>query len=156
MLKKMIKIMMLLSIIVMTISSCATFAQVSGPVRYVRVLSFEGISKDDIYSRVRLWISEVQRHAPLEIDYSDRNAGVIRGHMTVTTNPRTIKQVRSLTTIEIQEERLRISFTNPIVRSQNNPNARPITMQYDADEVQKAWTSLVNHLNGSVRRRANW
>jgi hypothetical protein len=100
------------------LQSCATMTATDlTPERSTisEIVEIPGITKDDFFVRANSWMVDNFVNAESVIEYTDKEAGVIKGKYVMSGLPEGVStfSVRSTITIETKEGKVRITITDP-------------------------------------------
>jgi hypothetical protein len=121
-----------------------------------------GINAADIYTKINLWFVEAFNSAESVIQYSDKEQGVIKGKGNFATTFMTPIRVFFTITVEIKDEKYRLSFSDPYFQNTTTTNMSPTINTYPLDkrlleETLAEWKLLANSLKKFLlSNKADW
>lgn len=117
-------ITIVISIMLMIISlfiSCATMSGTdltSEQARIIDVIDCPGINKDDLFILANSWAVDVFVSAESVIEFSDKEAGIVKGKYIINfVEGVYVQAVRSTLTIEVKDDAARITIADPYYRT---------------------------------------
>jgi len=153
-------------------STCATTGSVgsgepiSEPLTFSEIVDVENTSKDDLFTRINMWFVSSFRSADSVIQFSDKDSGVISGkyNADVFVGSQAMGEwikYSSTITIEIRDNRYRITLSEPSFRTTGNsfggPNSYPginptrsVSTSDVATAVLEGWTNLAKNLKNQM------
>ena len=106
------KTVLLLALVLslMLIVSCATTSNVDIE-DYVKIIEVKDASADDLFVKANTWMVDVFNNSESVIEYSDKQAGVIKGKFDTQVGDywSGMRRVSAVITIETKDEKARIS-----------------------------------------------
>jgi hypothetical protein len=162
MLKKLSGIMFFWVIVAGMISSCATSGEkISEPLQYFEVVEIQNILQADLYTKVNMWFIDAFKDANSVIQFTDKEAGVIKGKY-VGNNiiaGTYICKITSIITVEIKDGKYRVLFTDPTYQyignvlggaPYTNGATGPVVTVDMANKVKEEWLTLCESLKSTV------
>lgn len=117
----------------------------------IKVIECDG-SKDKLYIKANQWFVETFNSAEHVIEFSDKEAGVITGkYVECDSKLGGTDCYKSVIRVEIKEDKVRISASNPMYALKNNQYSngeyRSITHQRQFNKISSKWAKLFNHFD---------
>jgi hypothetical protein len=149
---------------------CASMGGVTESVDYSEIIDVQGVNAGDLYTRVNMWFVDAFRSADSVIQFSDKESGVVKGKYVSAENivhATDYYRISSTITVEVKDERYRISFSDPKCRPigsvlGGNYNGqvypeRNLVNQDMAEKVKESWAVLAGQLKNSVSiQQTDW
>jgi hypothetical protein len=157
-------------VVVFCFASCASTVEIlTEPPTYNEIVDIAGISAPDLFTKANLWALDVMRDADSVIQFSDKENGIIKGKYVSDLKLGDYQQYLTATTItiEVKDERYRVSFTNPTYREYVTNGYgmtlwgfkggyQPAKTQKIADGIKNEWLTLAKQLKESVQTDTSW
>lgn len=102
-------------VVVALVVSCATTPEVPVADRVHRVVFETGRDQDAAYRVANEWMVDMFTSAEAVIEYQDKAEGVIKGKATfpnITTSDLNVATIACTITVEVKDDRARVSFEN--------------------------------------------
>jgi len=119
-------------------SAClSTGATAAEPIAYSEIVDVKNLSKDALYTKANMWFVDTFKNAGSVIQFSDKEAGIIKGKYIssgIGSDFGYRVDVGSTITVEMRDNRYRISFTDPDAYT-INPNTGGRGMTYKSVPV---------------------
>ena len=161
--------LLVIFVFVILLASCATSGEkLTERLTYAEIIEISGTAQVDLYTKANMWFVDVFRNAESVIQFSDRDSGVIMGKYINRglTSGIYFFEITTTITVEIRDERCRISFTDPIYQyigdALNGTYARPgasgpVETVAMAGKIQEEWLILAESLKNSLLSNSgNW
>ena len=124
------------------------------------VVDVEGLSTDEIYIQANEWFVENFNNAESVIQFSDKEAGIIKGKYSqsdVSDGAYTYR-ITSIITFEVKQNRYRATINNPYYKVVNsifgNPGNSgvegPVKKQSMLDKIRPQWARLLVSLEERI------
>ncbi len=142
---------LLLAMVALLITSCAsTGASGAVPDEMQYIVEVPDKTKDELFIATNSWAVDTFNSAEAVIEFSDKDAGIIKGTFTQEISGFNNYMTETTITIESREGRARISFDDPKARmttfmgQPTNPSAWPWGECNDdqLEELNALWTQL--------------
>ena len=154
--KKMVSLIVVFGIIFV---SCTTMPKSVEIEPFEEVVTVSDITADVLFVKVNSWMVDSFKNADSVIQFSDKEAGIVKGKY-ITPNVQDgmwLYDIESTITVEVREGRYRISMDNPIVYykgttyapTAGNRQIYPLTDNL-AEKLKVEWANLAKSLNGSL------
>ena len=167
MLKKIVRVGAL--VLVFVVSGCAHMEKdmANEDASLVEVIELSGVSKDEIFVRANSWMVDTFVKADSVVEYSDKQAGLIKGkYVTDTTDGAYLMRVKSVITVEVKDGKARISLRNPMQKATgsmlggapyNNPYVPVESRQFFDEKVKPQFSEVVDSFKVSVQTsQSSW
>jgi hypothetical protein len=139
------------------ISCTTTDPALTNSTTFSEIIDVGGLSASDLYTRINLWFVDAFNSSESVIDFSDKEAGVIKGKYLFRGNDGPYPyDCQSTITVEVKDEKYRISFSLPYIfyYSPNGRNksskAAPVQSQEMADMIIDEWEKLAENLKNNI------
>jgi len=153
-----------LFLLAISVTSCATMgSKVPEEERHMQIVyNFPGNNADALFVSVNSWFVDTFNSAESVIEFSDKEAGIVKGKYAFMMKDG-IYDIRVMTTItvNVKDEKCRISFDNPIYAITGNSFAKqgagyqsgqkPVETEKMMNEVKFRWSSLANSLSTALK-----
>ena len=133
--------------------------------KIIEITDIPNSKKDELFIRANSWMVDVFVNAEGVIQFSDKQAGLIKGKYIFDTSDGVyIVRVRSVITINIKEEKARFSIKNPTRKiigdllggGPYNKNYDPIeSRQFFDEKVKPKFSQLANSFKSSIQAEAS-
>lgn len=140
--------------------SCVSNPGISDNLKFSEIVEVNGVTSNDLFTRINLWMVDAFNNAESVIQYSDKESGIIKGSYIFTySQPLTFAQIpiRSTITVEVRDGRYKISFDSPhrYIPSGAYSGTQPLYYQDEADKTLESWKNLAESLKGSIQKKSN-
>jgi hypothetical protein len=144
--------------VVFLLASCVTTdPALTNSTTFSEIVDVTGSSVSDLYTRINLWFIDAFNSSESVIEFSDKEAGVIKGKYLFRGNDGPYPyDCQSTITVEVNDEKYRITFALPYIfyYSPNGSNrsnkAAPIQTQAMADVIIGEWKKLSENLKNNI------
>jgi hypothetical protein len=134
------------------------------PIVYSEVVEMENLSKDTLYTKANMWFVDAFNNAESVIQFSDKESGIIKGKYIfpgIGYDFGYRVDVGSTITIEVRDNRYRISFADPDAYTINpNTGGRGMTCKSVpvalVDKIMTDWKGLASNLKAYVYSADSW
>jgi hypothetical protein len=155
--------LILVLMVVIAICSCATLGtdpDISNATKYEDVVEAPGMSAADLYNKVNMWFVDVFKSADSVIQYSDKDAGVIKGKYSFSTTYMMFPaDIVSTITVEVKDGKYRVLFNDPHFISYNAYRVKvaegPLRTQEMADKTKEEWGKLAEKLKDAIKANSS-
>ena len=133
---------------------------------FEEIVDVPGKMADDLFVKSNSWMVDNFKNANSVVQFSDKAAGVIKGKYIAPNiqDGMYLYDIQSTITIEVKDERYRISMADPVVYYLGTTYAptagnRQVYPLYDklADKLKVEWSNLAQSLkNNLTSNSSNW
>ena len=159
-----------IALVVLLFSSCASTKpneqQSKQPMaEHSSIIEVSGATKDELWLRANEWCIDAFKNSTSVVQYSDKEAGVLRGKFTNEYNGYYYEYVQTTFSIEVKDEKARLIFYDPLrvilgdimFGGYSSPKEIPV---YESDEklvqnVQSDWILLEATFSATLRQKNN-
>lgn len=155
-------VLVMLSIF-LVLSGCATNPAITNSTTYFDVVEVNGVSSADLFVKINLWFVDAFKSAKSVIEFSDKDAGVIKGKYLFEgfggqwASP---YDCESTLTIETKDGRYRISFAQPYIYYYSMDRSKrgkvtPVHSEEFAAQIIEEWKKLADNLKLSLSTQSS-
>lgn len=161
------KMLLGLIVVLVMLSGCATTGtKLNEPLIFSKVVDVPGINKTDLYVKANMWFVDAFKSAESVIQFTDKESGVIKGKY-IGKNVMTgiyICKISTTITVEVKDEKYRISFTDPMYQYigdvlngayTNFGASGPVETVEMAEKIKPEWIVLSENLRKNVLSEAS-
>lgn len=124
--------------VLLLVASCVTI-QSDKIEEYQQVAEFEGMTKDELYTKAQSWFVETFNDSKEVIEVKDENAGLIKGKYALTIRRNTMTELilESVITVDIKDGKARFTISPPVSSYALVGYNRTVVSGYTKEEVEK-------------------
>lgn len=128
-------------ILLLIVTSCSSIPTIPLDDSYEKIIVVEDISKDELYIKANAWFVEVFNSAESVIEFQDKEEGRVMGKYRFRPD-KSGALYRSIISIEIKENRVRVKFYEPFLEVWANSTTN--------ESISSYRVSLRNHYLSKV------
>lgn len=154
-----------LILIILTMTGCVTMGgEKASPelLTVSEVVEFSGVSKDTLFMKANSWMVDAFNSAESVIQYTDKDAGIIKGKylQVLPIGMGDKMNVTSTITIEVKDEKTKITFGDAYYKITIRVGTASSTSEGDVEDlktitkVREEWIALLNSFKSSMKTKS--